>query len=50
VGRLRPYWNSKEYSLRANVYKHHTDDDAEKNTASAENVNYLYEKQTLVTS
>jgi hypothetical protein len=45
VGRLRPSWNSKEYSLKAYVYKHHIDDDAEKNTAGAENLNYLYEKQ-----
>jgi len=42
VGKLRPSWSSKEYILKAYVYKHHIDDDAEKNAVSAENLNYPF--------
>jgi hypothetical protein len=50
VGRLRPSCSSEEYSLKAYVYIYRIDDDAETNNVSAENLNYLYEKQALVTS
>jgi len=41
VGRLRTSWDSKECILKACIYKHHIDDDAAKNIASAENLKYL---------
>jgi len=50
VGRLGPSWSSKEYILKAYVYKYHIDDVAEKNTFRAEILNYPFEKQNLVTS